>query len=48
LARKKFKSENIVDFTPELDVWERISKKFGLVLNDAFKQVLSAYYGALN
>lgn len=38
LARDQFKSENLVDFTPEQDPIDKISKKLGIGIVDAAKQ----------
>ena len=50
LARDQFNSDNIVDFTPELDPWDKIGKKFGVSLVDSAKQALSTsgFSGAIN
>ncbi len=50
IARDQFNSDNIVDFTPELDPWDKISKKFGVGLADGAKQAISNswFSGSLN
>ena len=41
LARDQFKTENVVDFTPEQDPIDKISKKLGLGLADSARQELT-------
>lgn len=41
LARDQYKSENIVDFTPEQDPLDKISKKLGVGLVDSAKQAVA-------
>lgn len=41
LARDQYKSENLVDFTPEQDPVDRIAKKLGVGLIDSAKQAVS-------
>ena len=50
IAREQFNSDNIVDFTPELDPWDKISKKFGVSLVDSAKQAVSnsEFSGTIN
>lgn len=49
LARDQYKSENIVDYTPEQDPIDRISKKLGVSLADSAKQAVStATIGSFN
>ena len=49
LARDQYKSENIVDYTPEQDPVDRITKKLGVGLADSAKQAVStATIGSFN
>lgn len=49
LARDKYKTDNIVDFTPEQDPVDRIAKKLGVGLSDWVHQtVSSANIGSFN
>lgn len=49
LAREQYKSDNIVDYTPEQDPIDRISKKLGVGLADSAKQAVStAMIGSFN
>lgn len=50
IARDQFKSENIVDFTPDQDVLDKISKKMGVGLVDSAKQAVinSGFTGSIN
>lgn len=40
LARDKFKTENVVDYTPDSDPIDRMAKKLGISLIDSAKQTL--------
>ena len=40
LARKKYHSNNLIDFTPVIDPLDKISKKFGISILQEFKQQL--------
>ena len=49
LAREQFKSDNLVDFTPDQDPLDKISKRLGVSLVDSAKQAvatagLNSYY----
>lgn len=50
IARDKFKSENIVDFTPSQDALDKISKKFGVGLVDSARQAVlgAGFTGSIN
>lgn len=50
VARDQFKSENIVDFTPDNDPLDKISKKFGVEIVDSAKQAIlgSGMSGSIN
>ncbi len=49
LARDKYKSDNVVDYTPDQDPFERIAKKFGVGILDYSKQLInSAEFGSFN
>ena len=41
LARDQYKSQNLVDFTPEEDPVDRITKKLGVGMVDSAKQAVS-------
>lgn len=40
VARDQYKSENLVDFTPEQDPFDKVAKKFGVGLADYAKQAV--------
>ncbi len=50
VAREQFKSENIVDFTPDQDTLDKLSKKLGVGLVDLARQavVTSGFSGSMN
>ncbi len=50
IARDQFNSDNLVDFTPELDPWDKIGRKFGISLVDGAKQAVSnsGFSGIIN
>lgn len=49
LARDKFKTDNIIDFTPDQDPVDRIAKKLGVGLADRVKQdVVAPNFGNYN
>lgn len=49
LARDKYKTENVIDYTPERDPLERIVKKFGVGLVDSVRQLVNAAeFGSFN
>ena len=50
IARTQYKSENIVDFTPDQDTLDKISKKLGVGLVDSAKQAVinSGFTGSIN
>ncbi len=41
LAREQYKTDNIIDYTPDQDPVDRIAKKFGIGVVDSAKQVLA-------
>jgi protease-4 len=50
LAREQYKTDNVVNYTPETDPFERISKKLGVGLVDSARQAVlnSGFTGWLN
>lgn len=50
IARDHFKSENLVDFTPAQDPFDKISKKLGVTMVDSAKQAVinSGFTGNIN
>jgi protease-4 len=42
IAREQFKSDNLVDFTPDQDPLDKISRRFGVGLVDSAKQAVMA------
>lgn len=50
VAREQFGSENLVDFTPSQDAFDKISKKLGVTMVDSAKQAVinSGFTGNIN
>jgi protease-4 len=49
LAREQFKTDNLIDYTPDSDAIDRIAKRFGVGLVDSAKQeVQLSQFGKFN